>query len=293
MSLVRHVFCGVALAAIFLVTAIVSACDPNCLSPCIKYTGCDGTCKQLYGINFTDPAHPCAPCSRGCISPCNIKGAGTCDSKCGIGYCFIKANFSCVAVAHCNNCTNGTLPCSACAPGYRLVDEQCIQCDKHCLYDNCTVSDSCSEPECVPGYMPVLSPSTPSVYICAPCGKQCNGTCDEYGAGTCDGPCEMGWALNDQTHQCAECSHNCTIAGCNDTGPGYCDCPCDPGFNCSSSATDPFHRNACYPCDIHCAGNCAIDGPGFCDNSTSLPCLTGYKLAATSEIPPRHYCILI
>jgi hypothetical protein len=265
MNLVRHVFCGLALAAFILVTAIASACDPECATVCIKYSGCDGTCQIMYGINFSDPAHPCEPCSLGCISRCNIRGAGTCDSKCGIGYCFIKANSSCVAVAHCNNCTNGTLPCSACAPGYILVDGQCIQCDEHCLYDNCTVSDTCSGEYCDPGYVPVPYSSTPGVYTCDKCGKHCNGTC-EIGSGMCDGPCDPGYALNSTVHQCVECSRNCT-SGCVTEGPYYCDASCESGYVWRPAIKDPT-KHACYPCAIGCL-NCNSAGPGLCDTTTA------------------------
>jgi hypothetical protein len=234
--------CAVALAAF-----LVSACDDNCLSVCLKYPGCDGTCKTLYGINYTDPDHACARCEPKCLSACNIKGAGTCDRTCYAGYCLNLTTYQCsITVLHCTNCsnTNGSIPCTKCDTVYALASNgQCMACDPNCAV-TCNVSDTCPYGSCKPKFVSAAVPNaSPIVYTCAACDVNCNGNCSS--PGTCDGPCLSGYVLSNVTKTCIACSRNCT-GGCDISGAGFCDCPCAAGFTCSPAIGEPT-KNACYP----------------------------------------------
>jgi hypothetical protein len=242
----RHLLICVALATLFVIEIESQLpCDPHCISGCVKFNQtaglCDRLCNLTWGINFT--SHTCGRCDPQCLSACNTYQSGTCDNNCQPGYCINSTTHKCTHVPHCINCsTSDVLPCTACESGYTLNNGQCLSCDPHCNV-SCTFPYTCPQHGCKAGYTSDEVPNQGLNYTCGKCGDHCIGQCDQYGSGRCDSPCELGWAVNSQTHQCAECGRNCP-GGCAISGPDSCDCwitPCDTGYVC-----DPI-KKACYP----------------------------------------------
>jgi len=266
------------LAAILL-TQTATACDVNCATVCVKYTGCDGVCKPLWGIIYSLASHPCGPCEPLCLSACNSGGNGTCDTTCQTGYCVNMTDHHCYVKPHCLNCSVSTsYNCTQCEAGYIVYNTSCAKCADNCTVA-CTYPGSCPLGKCQSPQFGFVNITGTSYYSCGPCDSNCVGGCTTRGAGKCDATCIPGWSPN-STYICVQCDAKCN-GSCSVKGAGKCDAKCVFGYGVNASFN-------CQPCDPNCLSGCATYGAAKCDSL----CAAGYSVDSTLHtcVPCDPYC---
>lgn len=148
-----------------------------------------------------------------------------------------------------------------CKAGYGMTTfSTCGPCDAHCNpADACQTAGKC-DTNCIPGF--TLNSVSKQ---CIQCAQHCF-KCTINGQFKCDAQqCAPGYAT-DNSHICVSCDPNCDgPVTCATIGPSKCAGNCVSGYVKLSDST-------CAPCGVHCTGGCTSEGPGYCDECSTVGC---------------------